>query len=146
MKALTKWLLLALLLAAFVVVTSPVATAQGPVTATTYEVVYPYGRPTMKVLTPVARPDTLEGKTVCGLWGGAFHFEETFPVIKDVLAKKYPTAKFIGPDEMGKAAEFKEILGGTGKFASGWDAKNPDLVAKVVKQFKCDVAIVGNGC
>ena len=123
-----------ILLASFLVAAASVAVAED-----VYEVVYPYGHPSINVLPPVNRPDTLEGKTVCGLFGGSFHFEETWPVIKDVLAKKYPTAKFVDPKQLYPA----NVIG---KIPSGWDAKDPQLVANALKQNKCDVAIVGNGC
>jgi len=132
MKRLGKCLLLGLLLALFVITTAPVATAQGPVAQTTYVVYPPYGQPTVTVQKPVARLDTLEGKTICGV-GNSFHFEETFPVIAGLLAKKYPTAKFIGPDV------FNKIGGGT---TDGILAALP----AAAKENKCDAFIVGNGC
>ncbi len=152
MNALAKWLLLGLFLALFVTVLSPVAPVQGQTAAAaTYAVVPPYGVPTMTVLQPVKRLDTLEGKTVCGLFGGGFHFEETFPAIAQLLAKKYPTAKFIAPMDMIK--DFGPKSTGTvklgdprGNIPSGWDAKDPNLVANMIKFYKCDAVISGNGC
>ncbi len=113
-----------------------------------YEVLPPYGHPTMKVLAPPKRPDTLDGKTVCGLMGGLFHFEETWPVIVEVLKKKYPTAKFVGPADIAKDFKGSTVVlnATTGGIPSGWDAKDPQLVANIIKQFKCDVVISGNGC
>jgi hypothetical protein len=80
--------------------------------------------------------DTLEGKTICGLFGAAFHFEETFPVIAALLKTKYPTATFVGPD----------VITGNKPIPEGWDATDPQLVANYVKKYKCDAVIVGNGC
>lgn len=134
MKRQVNQLFVEVLLASFLVAAGPVVAADG-----VYEVVYPYGHPSIKVLPPVNRPDTLEGKTICGIFGGQFHFEETWPVMKEILAKKYPTAKFVDP---------KQLYPGSviGKIPGGWDARNPQLVANILKQNKCDVAIVGNGC
>lgn len=42
------------------------------------------------------RLDTLDGKTICEISvGGAWQWERTFPLIRDLLQKQYPTATFI---------------------------------------------------
>jgi hypothetical protein len=89
----------------------------------------------MKVLQPVKRLDTLDGKTICGI-GSAFHFPETWPVMVGLLQKKYPTAKFIGPD----------VITASSDMASANGVVDAAKVAADVKQYKCDAVIVGNGC
>ncbi|HUV53459.1 MAG TPA: hypothetical protein VMW64_10370, partial [Dehalococcoidia bacterium] len=106
---------------------------------TVYEVLPPYGHPTIEMLDPVARLDTLEGKTICGIFGGSFHFEETFPVIAELLQKEYPTATFIGPDVMTENRGLNDIY-------PDWESKDPELVANLIEQYKCDAVISGNGC
>ncbi len=53
-----------------------------------------------------------------------------------MLQKKYPTAKFIGPDVITQNKAIPE----------GWNVSDPELVAKLIKQYKCDAVVSGNGC
>ncbi len=98
---------------------------------TVYEVVPPYGVSTAKVEQPVKRLDTLEGKTIAGVYGALFHFEETWPVIVELLKKRYPTAKFVGWQEFGRDSS---VLENSVKFGV------------LLKQYKVDAVVVGNGC
>ena len=41
------------------------------------------------------RLDTLAGKTICEVSNGSWEDDRTFPVIRELLKKAYPTAKFI---------------------------------------------------
>ncbi len=123
MRALSKWLLLGLLLAAFVVVTTPVATAQAPVTLTVYD---PSGATKIASLH-ASRLDTLEGKTICEVsYGLTWEAHRTFPLIRSLLQKQFPTAKFVTDLPQG----------------AGMDS---DEIAKMVKDKGCQAAIVGNG-
>jgi hypothetical protein len=112
----------------------------GPAGETVYEVLPPYGKPTIEVLQPAPRLDTLEGKTICGIYGGSFHFEETWPVIVELLQKKYPTAKFVGPEEL-----FPDQPGGI-MYGGANEPALLEALPALLKQYKCDAAIVGNGC
>ena len=96
-----------------------------------YEVLPPYGLSSIKVLQPVKRLDTLEGKTIAGVYGALFHFEETWPVIVELLKKKYPTAKFVGWQEFGRDSA---VLEDSAKLGA------------LLKQYKVDAVVVGNGC
>lgn len=47
------------------------------------------------------RLDTLNGKTVCCIWGShIYRGNEIFPILADMLQKKYPTAKIVPWTEM----------------------------------------------
>ena len=47
------------------------------------------------------RLDTLNGKTVCCIWGTRlYRGDEIFPVLTDMLQKKYPTATIVPWTEM----------------------------------------------
>jgi len=120
-----------------------------PAKAAVYEVLPPYGHPTITLLQPSKRLDTLDGKTVCGIMGGAYRFNETWPMIKDVLAKKYPTAKFVGTLEFiegtPNVAQSAIAEGGSFGHAGVEDALLEALPA-LLKKYKCDAAVVGNGC
>ena len=98
---------------------------------TEYEVVPPYGVPTVHVAQPVKRLGTLKGKTIAGVYGALFHFEETWPVIVDLLKKEYPTAKFVGWEEFGRDSAILE---------------NPVELGALLKQYEVDAVVVGNGC
>jgi hypothetical protein len=113
-------------------IVSAAATATGQ--EKVYEVVPPYGVPSIKVLQPVKRVDTLEGKTIGGM-GAAFHFPETWKTMVEVLKKKYPTAKFVNPDQIPSS-----------KMADQAGVVDPAAIAADIKKFKLDVVIVGNGC
>ncbi len=92
MKALSKWLLLALLLATFLAVGAPVAAAD-PVTL---EVFNPTGAKQIAYKF-APRLDTLEGKTICevALADNEWQTYRTFPIIRQYLMKTFPTAKII---------------------------------------------------
>ena len=104
-----------------------------------YEVCPPYGVPTIETLQPSSRLDTMDGKTICGLFGGSFHFNETWPVIVELLKKKYPTAKFVGPAEFAPGVEF-------GQIHSEDEAALVEALPDLLKQYGCDAVVSGNGC
>jgi hypothetical protein len=97
---------------------------------TVYEVYPPYGHPSMEILQPVPRLDTLEGKTICGVSSG-FYFPDTFPVMAEMWKKRYPTATFIGPEN----------------FEGLYDQGNPGpKLVPLLQQYKCDAVVSGTGC
>ncbi len=126
MKVPAKWLLLGLLLAALLVVTSPVATAQAPVTLTVYN---PTGAFEV-TQTFAARISDLNGKTICEISNDGWEYDRTFPRIVEVLQKQFPTAKFITYD----------------KFPHGTNAitQATSNLGKLAKDAGCQAAIVGN--
>ena len=105
MKALSKWLLLGLLLAAFVVVSTPVAMAQGPTPAPTAA----QGVVTLTVYNPTGATEVtqtfaprvadLNGKTICEISDTLWQYDRTFPLIQQLLQKQFPTAKFVTYDK-----------------------------------------------
>jgi hypothetical protein len=98
-----------------------------------YEVVWPRGKVAVKVVPHAKRLDTLEGKTICELWNGAYRGDETFPIIREELAKRYRGIKFISWEEFGR-------MGGPNE-----DKILAALPSKL-KSLGCDAAIGGNGC
>jgi hypothetical protein len=107
----------------------PTPAAAAEAVEAVYDVYPPYGVPTAEMVQPGPRLDTLDGKTICGVYHGAFHFDETWPVMKELLSEKYPTAKFVGWEE----------------FADS-DLEDPEELAALIEQYQCDAFIVGNGC
>jgi hypothetical protein len=98
-----------------------------------YEVVWPRGKRTRQSIPLSKRPDTLAGKTVCELWNGGFRGDETFPILREELKKRFPDIKIVPWEEFGK-------MGGPFE-----DKILAELPAKM-KSKGCDVAIAGNGC
>ena len=114
----------------------PTPAAAGEAGEAVYEVFPPYGVPSVEILQPVPRLDTLDGKTICGFNAHAqWRFDETWPMIAELLQKKYPAAKFtstlgdkLDATKYPKEQDFLDAL--------------PDLL----KQYECDAVVVGNGC
>jgi hypothetical protein len=70
----------------------------------------------------------LHGKTICELSNGSWEAYRTFPVIRELLQRQFPTAKII---------PYTEFPEGTAKI----DVPN---IGNVVKQKGCQAVIVGN--
>ena len=74
------------------------------------------------------RLDTLAGKTICELSvGGAWQYERTFPLIRDLLKRSYPTAKIVPYGDFPIGADMP-------------DKKTLDLI----KSKGCNAVIIGN--
>ena len=100
------------------------ATAQSPVTLTVYD---PTGAFQVSQ-TFAPRLADLNGKTICELSDDSWEAPRTFPAIRLLLQKLFPTVKFVTSDQ------FPTIL--TGTDVSGLE--------DVVKAKGCQGAIVGN--
>lgn len=60
-----------------------------------YEVLSPGGE-RVGVDRPIApRIPDLHGKTVCEVWNGMFRGDATFPILRELLKKRYPSMKFV---------------------------------------------------
>ena len=66
-----------------------------------YAVLWPRGEKTIEVTDLAKRHDTLEGKTVCGLWDYLFRGDEIFPMLEEGLKQRYPGITFISYEEFG---------------------------------------------
>ncbi|MFC1990308.1 hypothetical protein ACFLVW_07155 [Chloroflexota bacterium] len=78
--------------------------------------------------THAPRLSELSGKTICELSNGAWEANRTFPLIRELLQKQFPTAKVIPYTE----------------FPVGHDQIDIDEIGKIVKDRGCQAAIVGN--
>jgi len=124
MKPLFRWLGLGLFLAAVLVITSPVAVAQTPFTLSVYD---PLGAIEVSQLFAPRIAD-LSGKVICEVSNGSWEDSRTFPAIRELLQKQFPTAKIV---------PYTEFPVGTNEIqAKGIDQK--------VKAKGCQAAIVGN--
>ena len=66
-----------------------------------YEVVSPVGNSFVQNISTAPRLDTLAGKTICEVSNGdAFRCSWSFPIIREVLQKRYPDAKIVPFNEL----------------------------------------------
>lgn len=98
------------------------AVAAGPVTLQVYD---PTGAFEITQLFAPRLAD-LNGKTICEAWHDKWEAHRTFPVIRDLLQRQFPTAKII------PYTEFPDVYG------------DLDLLTKLAKQKGCQAVIVGN--
>ena len=100
------------------------AEAQGTVSVT-FELMDPSGAfEVTNVHAP--RVTTLEGKTICELSNDSWQALRTFPYLRELIKKQYPTATIIPWTEFPTVIDTAEV-------------------AALLKKRGCDVAIVGNG-
>jgi hypothetical protein len=109
---------------------------QGPLQSAGFKVVSPLGDTTVEERAMAPRLDTLEGKTICLIWNGAFKSNVTLSEVAGLLTKKYPTARVISYTDMPKSSK-----------APAPGATDPDQLALLAafKKYKCDAVISGNG-
>jgi hypothetical protein len=70
----------------------------------------------------------LAGKTICELSDGAWGDYRTFPLIRELLQKQFPTVKIIPYTQ----------------FPVGGDKFDIDEIGKIIKDKGCQAAIIGN--
>ena len=98
---------------------------------TAYEVVWPLGKWSGK-LVPLASPlDTLEGKRICNL----IDSETMAEYVQEVLIEKYHDIKFI------PRSEFSEGLFGR----SGEQNVQAQILSRLYKEQNCDAVLTGIG-
>jgi hypothetical protein len=102
-----------------------------------YQVVSPLGEPAVKMIAMAPRLNTLEGKTICEVWNRGYRSDETFPVIRKMLKKKYPTIKIVPYDEMPQC-DVHDLSVAT-------RAKTIKALIAAIKEKRCDAVIGGNG-
>ena len=64
-----------------------------------YEVVWPRGRSTGSVKPLAPRLPDLRGKTICELWDGVFRGDEVYPMLEEMISKRYPGVNFVSWSE-----------------------------------------------
>ena len=65
-----------------------------------YEVMSPLGQTVVEEKWAPKHFDTLNGKTVCEIWNGVFRGEVIFPIIREMLKKRYPGVNIIPYPEL----------------------------------------------
>lgn len=86
-------------------------------------------RGTMDARLPHApRLDTLAGKTICELSNASWEYNRVFPLVRELLQKRYPTLKIVPYSET---------------TADRQDIDNLENVARMVKEKGCHGVISG---
>ncbi|MFC1862002.1 hypothetical protein ACFLT4_00405 [Chloroflexota bacterium] len=65
------------------------------------EILWPSGKCVQQQQSLAPRLDTSDGKTICGIHNGNFHFDQTWLLVKQLLSNKYPAIKFVDWEEFG---------------------------------------------
>ncbi len=108
----------------------------GKVVEKMYEVLSPLGEPTVEVARPRPPLPNLRGKTICEVTNSSFRSELTFPIIRELLQKRYPDIKVIPYSE----------------FPIQWLSQDTTTIKQRVAtavalmlEKGCDAVITGNG-
>ena len=94
---------------------------------------------TSKKVANATRLDTLADKTICELTlTGSWRVEKTFPVIRELLKKRFPGMKFVTYDKFPYDA-----ISTSERSRQHW--ADLERVGEALKTMGCDGLIVGNG-
>lgn len=100
------------------------------------QVVSPLGGEVIKQNTIAPRLTNLDGITVCEIWNGGFKGDYTFPVLRELLKKKYPGIKVV---------PYTEFPFDRGADTSAHLNEHAKQIATLAKEKGCDALISGNG-
>ena len=101
-------------------------------------VISPAGEPVAVSAGPLTSSlDTLDGKTIGEVWNGSFEGQVSFPIIREMLKKRFPGLKVIPYTEF---PLFPVTSLSPQRKAANLEALRIALAAK-----KCDAVITGNG-
>ena len=101
-----------------------------------WSVVSPVGLPVVKVGDVSRRLSSLDGKTIGEVWNGDFKGDITFPMIRKILLKRFPSLRII------PFTEFPHF------HVSDNPTKQRERVqeiARLAKEKGCDAIMSGNG-
>lgn len=103
-----------------------------------YEVVSPLGEISgVKAVPLTPRLATLSGKTVCELYSSSFRGDVTFPIIRELLQKRYRDLKVIPYTEFPETV-FKGVT-------EGQMRKMRETIVAMMLKKGCNAVIAGNG-
>jgi hypothetical protein len=107
------------------------------------EVAKPLGEFAVKTVPIARRLDTLDGKTICELSSNMYNAETSFPILREMLGKRYPDIRVIPFTEMNDALPESTVMTYSGKIAD--QEQKTDAVVALAKKKGCDAVIIGNG-
>ena len=99
-------------------------------------VISPVGIDRVQRKTVAPRLNDLSGKTVGEIWNGVFRGDESFPIVRELLKKKFPGINVI------PYTEFPFFPGDDRPTAQQEIAKT---IAALAREKGCDAVISGNG-
>ena len=97
-----------------------------------YKVVWPLGKVRYKIIPESTRITDLTGKTVCELSDFRFKAPEVFPLVEEMISKRYCDVKFISYMNFGD-------VNGTN------EAEVTAALPEKLRNYGCDAVIVGVG-
>jgi hypothetical protein len=100
------------------------------------EVVSPLGLDAVQRKRTAPRLADLNGKCIGEVWNGVFKGDQTFPLIREQLTKRYPGVRFV------PYSEFPHVPGADNPAAQRERARQ---IAALVAEKGCDAVISGNG-
>ncbi|MBI2906175.1 MAG: hypothetical protein HYX92_00820 [Chloroflexi bacterium] len=101
-----------------------------------YKVLSPLGEPTIEKIAGAPRLSDLNGKTVCEVWNGGFMGHVAFPIIRELLRKRYPDVKIVTYDEF----PIHYTVGSTQQLI-----ERTNTTLALARQKGCDALITGMG-
>jgi hypothetical protein len=99
-------------------------------------VVSPLGLKAVERVAAARRLDSLEGKTIGEFWNGVFKGDQTFPVIRGLLQRKFPGLKII---------PYTEFPHAPGSDHPARQRSHARRMAALARDKGCDAVISGNG-
>ena len=100
------------------------------------EVVSPAGIEVVKHGAAAPRLANLDGKTIGEVWNGMFKGDYTFPVIRKLLAQRFPRVKIV---------PYTEFPFTPGSDNPSQQRERARAIAALAKEKGCDAVISGNG-
>jgi hypothetical protein len=107
------------------------------------QVAIPLGELATKTVPVAPRLDTLNGKTICELSSNMYNAEISFPILRELLKKRYPDLRVIPFIEMNEELPESTVMTYSGKIAD--QEEKTEAVVALAKKKGCDAVIVGNG-
>jgi hypothetical protein len=99
-------------------------------------VISPIGLPLVKPGAGAKRLDSLNGKVIGELWNGDFKGDVTYPIIRNLLQKRFPSLRIIPYTEF----PHTHVSDNATK-----QRERADHFAALAKEKGCDAVISGNG-
>lgn len=107
-----------------------------------FQVVSPVGESTVTIIPFAPRLGTLSGKTICELSSNMYNAEISFPIIREMLKKRYPDIKVIPYTEMNEGLPEFTVMTYSGKTED--QEKKTGAAVALAKDKRCDAVITGN--
>ena len=101
-----------------------------------YEVISPAGIDIVERKAAAPRLADLKGKTIGEIWNGVFKGDETFPILRRALERKFPDVRIV------PFTEFPHFPGDDRPASQRAAAQK---IAALAKEKGCDAVISGNG-